>query len=54
MNINFMTWNTRLYMKGSRVGVHQEEIDFEKYKDVIKIIKLTLRKKWIIFFKRSI
>lgn len=45
MNINFMTWNTRLYMKGNRVGRNQEKIDFEKYKDIIEIIKIHVNKK---------
>lgn len=44
MNINLMTWNTRLYMKGNRVGGNEEVIDFKKYNDIIKIIKIHIEK----------
>ena len=39
MKINIMTWNTRLYMMGNKVGNNRKEIDFEKTKEIFNYIK---------------
>lgn len=39
-----MTWNTRLYMQGNKVGRNKEEVDSEKYEDVINVIKTHVNK----------
>lgn len=39
MKINIMTWNTRLYMMGNKVGNNIEKIDFEKSEKIFIYIK---------------
>lgn len=39
MDIQFMTWNTRLYMQGNRVGNKQEKIDFQKSEKILDVVK---------------
>lgn len=39
MDIQFMSWNTRLYMQGNRIDNKQERIDIQNATQIIAIIK---------------
>lgn len=38
MNVNIMTWNTRLYEYGNKVGIQTKEIDADLFASIIKLI----------------